>query len=267
MPESLIAAGIGLALIGALGSSGRLRFLFEEIPTWAAPHRGAGAAVGCARLVRDLSDDLARGDGGRRPRHALVPEHLSRPSGPDRLSACVVVARRPDAAAPVSCVSRRHHCRRALRDHDRVGRLGAGDRGERRVALVLLAIGYTPTAGEASGSSPLDVPAVLLWLAGLPAWRKLIVVAMAMTVEEAFFRAYLQTRIGWVPSSVLFALSHGGYGLPNLTASVFVVSLAIGWAFRRRDNLLPCIVAHGIFDGVQLFVIMPLAIKHLQSLA
>src|SRR6476660_1532069 len=34
MPESLIAAGIGLALIGALGSSGRLRFLFEEIPTW-----------------------------------------------------------------------------------------------------------------------------------------------------------------------------------------------------------------------------------------
>ena len=64
-----------------------------------------------------------------------------------------------------------------------------------------------------------------------------------------------------------FALSHGGYGLPTLTAAVFAVSLAIGWALRKRGNLVPCIVAHGIFDAVQLLVVMPIAVEHLRELA
>ena len=105
---------------------------------------------------------------------------------------------------------------------------------------------------------------MLIWLTHLPVWRKLVVVAVAMTVEEAFYRAFLQMRFGWVLSSVLFALSHGGYGLPTLTVSVFVVSLAIGWALRRRGNLLPCVVAHGVFDAVQLLIVMPIAIDHLR---
>ena len=135
------------------------------------------------------------------------------------------------------------------------------------VAVALLACGRSPTGGEESLAQPFDVPPLLLWLIQLPVWRKLVVVAVAMTVEEAFFRAFLQTRVGWLLSSVLFALGHGGYGLPTLTASVFAVSLVIGWALRRRGNLLPCIVAHGVFDGVQLLVVMPLAVEHLRSLA
>src|SRR5262245_46396828 len=130
------------------------------------------------------------------------------------------------------------------------------------VALVLYLLGYeTGTSGDAD---TFQIPAVLLWLTALPIWRKLIVVAVAMTVEEAFYRAFLQVRFGWALSSVLFALSHGGYGLPTLTASVFAVSLAIGWALRRRGNLLPCIVAHGVFDAVQLLIVMPIAVDHLR---
>jgi membrane protease YdiL (CAAX protease family) len=105
----------------------------------------------------------------------------------------------------------------------------------------------------------------MTWLANLPVAYKLVVIAVAMTVEEGFFRAFLQTRIGWIPSSVLFALGHAGYGLPMMLFSVFVISLVIGWTLRRRGRLLPCIVAHGVFDSIQLLVIMPVALKVLEQ--
>jgi membrane protease YdiL (CAAX protease family) len=108
---------------------------------------------------------------------------------------------------------------------------------------------------------PNEIPQVMIWLANLPLPQKLLVIAVAMTVEEGFFRAFLQTRIGWIPSSVLFALGHAGYGLPMMLFSVFVISLIIGWTLRRTGRLLPCIVAHGVFDAIQLLVIMPIAVK------
>jgi len=130
------------------------------------------------------------------------------------------------------------------------------------VTAALLALGYP--ADGAGDAPPFQVPELLIWLTDLPVWRKLIVVAIAMTVEEGFYRAFLQTRIGWVLSSIVFALSHGGYGLPTLSASVFAVSLVIGWALRRRGNIAPCIVAHGVFDAVQLFIVMPIAVEYLR---
>lgn len=134
------------------------------------------------------------------------------------------------------------------------------------VTAALYLVGSPPSL-VSSGGDELAVPPLLLWLADLPAARKLVVVAIAMTVEEAFYRGFLQPRVGWIPSTVLFALSHAGYGMPNLLASVLVISLAMGWAFRRSGNLLPCIVAHGLFDGVQLFIIMPIAVEQIRQLA
>ena len=109
--------------------------------------------------------------------------------------------------------------------------------------------------------APSEIPEVMIWLANLPLPRKLLIIAVAMTVEEGFFRAFLQTRIGWIPSSVLFALGHAGYGLPMMLFSVFVISLVIGWTLRRRGRLLPCIVAHGVFDAIQLLIVMPIAVR------
>jgi membrane protease YdiL (CAAX protease family) len=128
-------------------------------------------------------------------------------------------------------------------------------------ASVLSATGLGPD--EAS----LAVPPLLRWLAGLSLARKLLVVAIAMIVEEAFFRAFLQPRVGWLPATLLFTLAHAGYGLSSVLVSVFVLSLAIGWAFQRRRSLLPCIVAHGVFDAIQLLVVIPLAVDHLRQLA
>ncbi|HSP13449.1 MAG TPA: type II CAAX endopeptidase family protein [Thermoanaerobaculia bacterium] len=102
---------------------------------------------------------------------------------------------------------------------------------------------------------------VIGFMAALPIWKKALLVLSAMTVEEAFFRAWLQKRIGLIASTTLFALAHFTLGQPLLLIGVFVISLVIGFTFYRTKNVLPGVVAHGVFDAVQLFVIIPIAFK------
>ena len=59
----------------------------------------------------------------------------------------------------------------------------------------------------------------------------------------------------------VFALAHFTLGQPLLLIGVAVISLVIGFTFYRTKNVLPGVVAHGVFDAVQLFVIIPIAFK------
>jgi membrane protease YdiL (CAAX protease family) len=102
---------------------------------------------------------------------------------------------------------------------------------------------------------------MIAWLAALPLWKKGMIVFSAMTVEEAFFRGWLQKRVGVILSTILFALAHSGFGQPLLLIGISVISLIIGLTFYRTKNLIPCIIIHGVFDGVQLFVIIPVIVK------
>lgn len=102
---------------------------------------------------------------------------------------------------------------------------------------------------------------VIGFMATMPVWKKAILVLSAMTVEEAFFRAWLQKRIGLIASTTLFALAHFTLGQPLLLIGVAVISLVIGFTFYRTKNVLPGVVAHGVFDAVQLFVIIPIAFQ------
>jgi membrane protease YdiL (CAAX protease family) len=115
----------------------------------------------------------------------------------------------------------------------------------------------------ASGLMPKNPPAspMIGWMAALPLWKKGVIVLSAMTIEEAFFRGWLQKRIGVIASTVLFALAHSGLGQPFLLIGVTLISLVIGFTFYRTRNLIPGIIAHGIFDAVQLFVIIPVVVK------
>ena len=61
--------------------------------------------------------------------------------------------------------------------------------------------------------------------------------------------------------TILFALAHSGFGQPLLLVGVAVISLIIGFTFYRTKNLLPGVIAHGVFDGVQLFVIIPIVFR------
>jgi membrane protease YdiL (CAAX protease family) len=121
------------------------------------------------------------------------------------------------------------------------------------IALILQAAGLFPHTPEPS--------AMIAWMAALPLWKKGLIVLSAMTVEEAFFRGWLQKRVGLIASTALFALAHSGLGQPFLLIGVAIISLVIGTTFYRTKNLIPGIIAHGVFDAVQLFVIIPIAFR------
>jgi membrane protease YdiL (CAAX protease family) len=118
----------------------------------------------------------------------------------------------------------------------------------------------------ATGADAGAPPPIVVWMANLSLGRKLVIVAAAMTAEEAFFRAFLQPRIGLLPSSILFALGHFNYGLPLLVVGVFAVSLVIGRCFERTGDLLPCMIAHAVFNGIQLLIVLPLVVSSWESL-
>ena len=121
------------------------------------------------------------------------------------------------------------------------------------LAAILKASGLLP--------APPQPPPMIAWMASLPVWKKLLVVLSAMTVEEFFFRAWLQTRVGLLASTILFALAHSGFGQPLLLIGVALISLIIGVTFYRTKNLLPGIITHGVFDAVQIFVIIPIVFR------
>lgn len=121
------------------------------------------------------------------------------------------------------------------------------------VALLLKAAGLL--------DQPPDPPAMIGWMANLAWWKKALIVLSAMSVEEFFFRSFLQKRIGLVASTVLFALAHFSYGNPLLLVGVTIISLVISVAFYRTKNVVPGIIAHGVFDAIQLFVIVPIAVR------
>lgn len=102
-----------------------------------------------------------------------------------------------------------------------------------------------------------EIPEVVRFLVGLSAPRRLLLVLSAGVFEEAFFRSFLQPRSGLLLSSILFAMSHASYGLPFMLVGVFTVSMALGILFRATDDVLPCMIAHSVFDAVQLFLILP----------
>jgi membrane protease YdiL (CAAX protease family) len=121
------------------------------------------------------------------------------------------------------------------------------------LATILSAAGVLP--------KPAQPPPMIAWMAALPLWKKALVVLSAMTVEEAFFRGWLQKRVGLIASTILFAVAHSGFGQPLLLIGVALISLVIGITFYRTKNLLPGIIAHGVFDGIQLFVVIPILFR------
>lgn len=121
------------------------------------------------------------------------------------------------------------------------------------VALILQGVGVIDKA-----PAP---PPMIGWMAQMALWKKALIVLSAMTIEEFFFRSFLQKRVGLIASTVLFALAHFTYGNPLLLIGVTVISLVIGITFYRTRNVLPGVIAHGVFDAIQLFVIVPVAFR------
>ena len=125
--------------------------------------------------------------------------------------------------------------------------------------VTLAAMSLLTGIAELAGLKPREgFTETILWLATRPLVFRVGLVAAAMTVEEAFFRAFLQRRIGLFAATACFAISHMNYGSPAMGGGVFVIGALLGLAFRRDRDLAVCIVGHGTFDAIQLLVVLPL---------
>lgn len=128
------------------------------------------------------------------------------------------------------------------------------------VAVMLAVQGLISVFGPSGAASPKISP-IVPWIVGLPVAYKIAIVVSAMIFEEAFFRAFLQPRLGPVAATLLFTMAHGIYGQPVLLVGIAVLSTVLALAFELYGNALPGIVAHGAFDAFEIFVLIPFALR------
>jgi membrane protease YdiL (CAAX protease family) len=126
------------------------------------------------------------------------------------------------------------------------------------VALVALFIVY---GLGAEGALPKQPPALIPWLAALPIGVRLLLALSAGVVEEGFFRGLLQPRVGIALSTGMFVLAHTAYGQPFLLIGVGILSLIYAFLVRWRRSIWAAMTAHALFDGVQLLIVIPAALK------
>jgi membrane protease YdiL (CAAX protease family) len=107
---------------------------------------------------------------------------------------------------------------------------------------------------------PSGVPPLVVYVARQPWAVRLGVSLSAGIVEEAFFRGFLQPRLGLTVTTLLFVLAHAGYGQPLQLVAVALLSIIYGLLTRWRGSIWAAATAHALFDAVQLLVIIPAAL-------
>lgn len=126
------------------------------------------------------------------------------------------------------------------------------------VLASMLALG-TVLALTGRGAEWLEAPPspLIVFLAGLPVIARVAVSVSAGVVEELFFRGLLQPRIGIGASTACFVLGHLSYEQPLMLVGLVVLSTIYGVLARRRGNIWASVIAHTLFDMVQLLIVIP----------
>jgi membrane protease YdiL (CAAX protease family) len=132
-------------------------------------------------------------------------------------------------------------------------------------AAMLLGFWYIASRRTHGEPGPQAVSPMIVWLLAQPVWVKILIVISAMVVEELFFRSFLQTRVGPVAATLMFTAAHGVYGQPLVLVGILIIGAVLAVTFAAYRNVLPCIVAHGVFDAIQMFVIIPTVLKAVQT--
>ncbi len=136
--------------------------------------------------------------------------------------------------------------------------LGLGAWGAVLLALFAVAIVVWLVGGENALPKP---SAIVPWIAALPVAVRILVSLSAGFVEEIFFRGFLQPRMGIALSTAFFVLAHVSYGQPIMLVGITLLSLIYAFLVRWRQTIWPAIAAHALFDGIQLLVIIPMALR------
>jgi membrane protease YdiL (CAAX protease family) len=141
--------------------------------------------------------------------------------------------------------------------------LGVGAWGAVLVAAIVFAGIVVALGGEQA--LPKQPPALIPFLAALPLGLRLMISLSAGVVEELFFRGFLQPRIGIALSTLLFVFAHFSYGQPLMLVGIATLSLIYALLVRWRQTIWPAMAAHALFDGVQLLVIIPIALRYMEK--
>jgi len=91
---------------------------------------------------------------------------------------------------------------------------------------------------------------VLTQLKKIPALPLMIAGLAAAVGEEIFFRGFLLSWIGIVPSSLLFGALHisPGESWAYYGATTALMGLGLGWLFIATNSLIACMIAHGSYN-------------------
>jgi membrane protease YdiL (CAAX protease family) len=129
------------------------------------------------------------------------------------------------------------------------------------VAALLLGVWLLVSRRFRTETGSGSISPMIVWLVSQPLWLKVLIIVSAMVVEELFFRSFLQTRVGPVAATLMFTAAHGVYGQPLVLVGILVISTVLSITFALYRNVLPCIVAHGVFDAIQMFIVIPLFVR------
>ncbi len=143
--------------------------------------------------------------------------------------------------------------------------LAAGVLAWGAVLAVLIGLGLLIWFLAGEEALPRQPPAIVPWIAALPIGLRLALSASAGFAEEIFFRGFLQPRAGVAFSTVLFVLAHAGYGQPLMLVGVTLLSLVFAALVKWRQSIWAAVVAHAVFDALQLLVVIPRALEFLQG--
>ncbi len=135
--------------------------------------------------------------------------------------------------------------------------------------ICMFVLALVVAIAERCGTAPAKTHSMLLLFAdGNTAayWRWLIVlttVILAPLAEEIFFRGLVQSMVrrytnkpwfGIVATSLLFAICHYPYW--QTFPSLIILAVFLGYNYERTGRLLPAIVAHAIFNAIQLLAVL-----------
>ena len=129
--------------------------------------------------------------------------------------------------------------------------------------MILTALGLWALGGR--DLLPESAPPLVPWLAGLPLLLRLGLSASAGVAEEIFFRGFLQPRTGVWLSTGLFVLAHLSYEQPFMLLGVLLLSLIFAFLTYWRQNVWAAVTAHATFDAIQLAIMIPWALEHVES--
>ncbi|MDD2655542.1 MAG: type II CAAX endopeptidase family protein [Candidatus ainarchaeum sp.] len=93
----------------------------------------------------------------------------------------------------------------------------------------------------------------------LPIYLLVASFTLVPVTEELFFRALMVPWLGVFGSAIFFGLTHTSYGSVAEILGAAFLGLILAYYFSRSKDLLPCIIAHAIFNFSSVFIIKMLA--------